>query len=295
MTFPKSAAEKKGTDLAFTQPNRLTASRRRLRGIRVKCGLASDAVAFGLPSDAVAFGLPSDAVAFGLSSDAVAFGLASDAVAFGLPSDAVAFGLSSDAVAFGLSSDAVAFGLASDAVAFGLASDAVAFGLPSDAVAFGLSSDAVAFGLPLNEDASVPRNRVARRLSVSRSRAGAASLVGVNCIGPTWEPMQMGDAFFSKSARYEAVKKRDWLRAETAKTLENQRVRRCLSQFFHSLYAAKTWRHDSTYQTWCIRRALPCQAFISRLNAFDASAKHAGPNECDLSQSQPDNQLTQPH
>jgi hypothetical protein len=45
---------------------RLTASRRRLRGIRVKCGLPSDAVAFGLPSDAVAFGLPSDAVAFGL-------------------------------------------------------------------------------------------------------------------------------------------------------------------------------------------------------------------------------------
>jgi hypothetical protein len=30
---------------------RLTASRRRLRGIRAKCGLPSDAVAFGLPSD----------------------------------------------------------------------------------------------------------------------------------------------------------------------------------------------------------------------------------------------------
>jgi hypothetical protein len=35
-----------------------------------------------------------------------------------------------------------------------------------------------------------------------------------------------------------AVKKRDWLRAETAKTPENQRSRRCLSQFFHSLRAA---------------------------------------------------------
>jgi hypothetical protein len=31
------------------------------------------------------------------------------------------------------------------------------------------------------------------------------------------------------------VKKWDWLRAETAKTLENRRSRRCLSQFFHSL------------------------------------------------------------
>jgi hypothetical protein len=37
--------------------------------------------------------------------------------------------------------------------------------------------------------------------------------------------------------RGEAVKKWDWLRAETAKTLENQRSRRCLSQFFHSLGA----------------------------------------------------------
>jgi hypothetical protein len=37
--------------------------------------------------------------------------------------------------------------------------------------------------------------------------------------------------------RSEAVKKWDWLRAETAKTLENQRLRRCLSQFFHSLSA----------------------------------------------------------
>jgi hypothetical protein len=33
----------------------------------------------------------------------------------------------------------------------------------------------------------------------------------------------------------EVVKKWDWLRAETVKTLENQRSRRCLSQFFHSL------------------------------------------------------------
>ena len=33
----------------------------------------------------------------------------------------------------------------------------------------------------------------------------------------------------------EAVKKWDWLRAETAKTPENQRSRRCLSQFSHSL------------------------------------------------------------
>jgi hypothetical protein len=33
----------------------------------------------------------------------------------------------------------------------------------------------------------------------------------------------------------EAVKKWDWLRAETARTLENQRSRRCLSQFSHSL------------------------------------------------------------
>jgi phosphatidylethanolamine/phosphatidyl-N-methylethanolamine N-methyltransferase len=33
------------------------------------------------------------------------------------------------------------------------------------------------------------------------------------------------------------VKKWDWLRAETATTLENQQSRRCLSQFFHSLGA----------------------------------------------------------
>jgi hypothetical protein len=33
----------------------------------------------------------------------------------------------------------------------------------------------------------------------------------------------------------EAVKKWDWLRAGMAKTLENQRSRRCLSQFIHSL------------------------------------------------------------
>ena len=33
------------------------------------------------------------------------------------------------------------------------------------------------------------------------------------------------------------MKKWDWLRAETAKTLENQRSRRCLYQFFHSLGA----------------------------------------------------------
>jgi hypothetical protein len=35
------------------------------------------------------------------------------------------------------------------------------------------------------------------------------------------------------------VKKWDWLRAETAKTPENQRSRRCLSQFFRSL---EPWR-----------------------------------------------------
>ena len=33
----------------------------------------------------------------------------------------------------------------------------------------------------------------------------------------------------------EAVKKWDWLRAETAKTLENQPSQGCLSQFLHSL------------------------------------------------------------
>jgi hypothetical protein len=33
----------------------------------------------------------------------------------------------------------------------------------------------------------------------------------------------------------EAAKKWAWLRAETAKTLENQQSRRCLSQFLHSL------------------------------------------------------------
>jgi hypothetical protein len=37
------------------------------------------------------------------------------------------------------------------------------------------------------------------------------------------------------TAAGEAVKKWDWLRAETAKTLENHWSRRCLSQFFHSL------------------------------------------------------------
>ena len=36
-----------------------------------------------------------------------------------------------------------------------------------------------------------------------------------------------------------AVKKWDWLRAVVAKTLENQRSRRCLSQFFYSLGARK--------------------------------------------------------
>jgi hypothetical protein len=40
------------------------------------------------------------------------------------------------------------------------------------------------------------------------------------------------------TSRGEAVKKWDWLRQETAKTLENQRSRRCLSQFIHSLGAA---------------------------------------------------------
>jgi hypothetical protein len=34
---------------------------------------------------------------------------------------------------------------------------------------------------------------------------------------------------------FEPVKKWDWLRAEAAKTLENQRAPRCLSPFFHSL------------------------------------------------------------
>jgi hypothetical protein len=34
------------------------------------------------------------------------------------------------------------------------------------------------------------------------------------------------------SGRRAVVKKWDWLRAETTKTLENQRSRRCLSQFF---------------------------------------------------------------
>jgi maltooligosyltrehalose trehalohydrolase len=38
--------------------------------------------------------------------------------------------------------------------------------------------------------------------------------------------------------RGEAVKKWDWLRAETAKTRENQQSRRCLSQFLHSLGAS---------------------------------------------------------
>jgi hypothetical protein len=40
--------------------------------------------------------------------------------------------------------------------------------------------------------------------------------------------------------RVEALKKWDWLRAETAKTLENRRARRCLSQFFHSLGETNT-------------------------------------------------------
>jgi transposase len=39
----------------------------------------------------------------------------------------------------------------------------------------------------------------------------------------------------ARGLRYEAGKKWDWLRAETAKTLENQWSRRCLSQFFPSL------------------------------------------------------------
>jgi beta-galactosidase len=41
--------------------------------------------------------------------------------------------------------------------------------------------------------------------------------------------------FIDHQLHGEAVKKWDWLRAETANTLENQRSRRCLSQFFHSL------------------------------------------------------------
>ena len=43
------------------------------------------------------------------------------------------------------------------------------------------------------------------------------------------------------TAHGEAVKKWDWLRAETAKTMENQRSRRCLSQFFHSLGVNAGW------------------------------------------------------
>jgi hypothetical protein len=40
----------------------------------------------------------------------------------------------------------------------------------------------------------------------------------------------------------EAVKKRDWLRAETTKAMEHQQSRRCLFQFFRSL---GTSRNDS--------------------------------------------------
>jgi hypothetical protein len=39
-------------------------------------------------------------------------------------------------------------------------------------------------------------------------------------------------ALIVRARHLEAVKKWDWLRAETAKTPENQRSRRCLSQFF---------------------------------------------------------------
>jgi hypothetical protein len=45
------------------------------------------------------------------------------------------------------------------------------------------------------------------------------------------------DQRFRKTPPGEAVKKWDRLRAETAKTVENQRSRRCLYQFFHSLDA----------------------------------------------------------
>ena len=65
--------------------------------------------------------------------------------------------------------------------------------------------------------------------------------------GATWQRLEDGsvlvggengdrdDYVVSVVSRGEAVKKWDWLRAETAKTLEDQRSRRCLSQCFHSL------------------------------------------------------------
>jgi hypothetical protein len=46
----------------------------------------------------------------------------------------------------------------------------------------------------------------------------------------------MFSRWYDAIGRFVAVrgcKKRDWLRAETANTQENQRSRRCLSQFFH--------------------------------------------------------------
>jgi hypothetical protein len=45
----------------------------------------------------------------------------------------------------------------------------------------------------------------------------------------------------------EAAKKWDWLRADTAKTLENQRSRRCLFQFSHSLGASQL---PAPYVAW---------------------------------------------
>jgi eukaryotic-like serine/threonine-protein kinase len=70
-----------------------------------------------------------------------------------------------------------------------------------------------------------------RGYSVARS-AGVCNTYVVPCL--PW----LATALRMQAEQVEAVEKWDWFRAETAKTLENQRSRRCLSQFFHSLVAS---------------------------------------------------------
>jgi 2-amino-4-hydroxy-6-hydroxymethyldihydropteridine diphosphokinase len=53
----------------------------------------------------------------------------------------------------------------------------------------------------------------------------------------------------------ETVEKWDWRQAETAKTLENQRSRRCLSQFFHSLVETSADRETTILRQRAARLA----------------------------------------
>jgi hypothetical protein len=82
------------------------------------------------------------------------------------------------------------------------------------------SEDDTHDGQPDGEDAERPRQTAVQRRPPRHHEAVA---------------LLLDPKIPRRAVRGEAVKKWDWLRAETAKTLENQRSRRCLSQFIHSL------------------------------------------------------------